>query len=142
MALNSNSSRDERWVIQIRQILDEDVEDESGIPVCIFNVPKTLISTNPEAYVPQLVALGPYHHWRPELYEMERYKLAADKRTQKQLQSLKFQDLITKLMKHETRIRSHYHRYLDVDGETLAWIWPLMPASCWSSFRFMQRKMA
>ncbi|XP_077236708.1 transmembrane protein, putative (DUF247) [Tasmannia lanceolata] len=123
MPLNSNSTFDElRWVIQIRRALDEELEDENGILVSIFNVPKTLISTHPEAYIPQQVALGPYHHWRLELYEMERYKLSAAKRTQRQLQNLKFHHLVDNLTKLEHRIRAYYHRFLDFNGETLAWM--------------------
>ncbi|XP_057968431.1 putative UPF0481 protein At3g02645 [Malania oleifera] len=119
----SASNFDEhRWVIQIRRTLDEELEDETDIPVSIFNVPKTLLCSNPDSYTPQQVALGPYHHWRPELYEMERYKLAAAKRTQKELKTLRFQNLVDQLVKLEMRIRACYHKFLEFNGETLAWM--------------------
>ncbi|XP_058111594.1 putative UPF0481 protein At3g02645 [Magnolia sinica] len=125
-ALPLNPAMDEiRWIIQIRRHLEEYQEDETNIPVCIFNVPKTLIATNPDAYIPQQIALGPYHRSRPELYEMERYKVSAAKRTQKHLKSLKFQSIIDRFMKLEPRIRSCYHRYLDFSGEALAWMMAL-----------------
>ncbi|KAK4735709.1 hypothetical protein R3W88_009970 [Solanum pinnatisectum] len=113
---------EDRWIIQIRRTLEEEVEEFSEIPVCIFNVPKSLMVSDPDSYVPQEVALGPYHYWRPELYEMERYKLGAAKRTQKQLQNIKFQHLVEQLTKLESRIRSCYHKYLNFNGETLAWM--------------------
>ncbi|XP_042507459.1 putative UPF0481 protein At3g02645 [Macadamia integrifolia] len=123
MTSNSNPSFDQlRWVIQIRRTLDEELEDDTGVPVCIFNVPKTLVASKPDCYLPQEVAIGPYHYRRPELYEMERYKVAAAKRTQKQLQNLKFENLVDQLMKHEPRIRACFHKYLDFNGETLAWM--------------------
>ncbi|KAA0058728.1 putative UPF0481 protein [Cucumis melo var. makuwa] len=114
---------EERWVIQIRQSLDEEeLEEDIGIPVCIFNVPKSLMVIDPDSYTPQEVAIGPYHHWRQELYEMERYKIAAAKRAQKQLQSLKFHDLVEKLTKHEQKTRACYHKYLNFNSETFAWM--------------------
>uniref|UniRef100_M1B3Y9 Uncharacterized protein n=1 Tax=Solanum tuberosum TaxID=4113 RepID=M1B3Y9_SOLTU len=70
----------------------------------------SLMVSDPDSYVPQEVALGPYHYWRPELYEMERYKLGAARRTQKQLQNIKFQHLVEQLIKLESRIRSCYHK--------------------------------
>ncbi|KAF8041759.1 hypothetical protein BT93_A0380 [Corymbia citriodora subsp. variegata] len=111
-----------RWVIQIRQTLEEELEDETEVPVSIFSVPRVLKSSDPDLYTPHQVAIGPYHHWHPEMYEMERYKLAAAKRSQKQLQRIKFQNLVEQLQKLELRIRACYHKYLDINGETLAWM--------------------
>ncbi|KAM0909335.1 hypothetical protein ACQ4PT_014875 [Festuca glaucescens] len=115
-----------RWVVQIRDSLTEDADDEddNGIPVSVFNVPKQLQVHNPEAYVPQFIALGPYHHWRPELYEMERYKLAAARRAQRRLgpAGLKLDALVAQFACLERKVRAYYHRYLDFSGETLSWM--------------------
>ncbi|XP_028779215.1 putative UPF0481 protein At3g02645 [Neltuma alba] len=123
MSDDSKSNFDElRWVIQIRRTLEEELEDDGELPVSIFNVPRLLMVSDPDSYVPQQVAIGPYHYWRPELYEMERYKLAAAKRFQKQLQSFKLENLVQQLTKLEQRIRACYHKFLDFNGETLVWM--------------------
>ncbi|XVF24718.1 hypothetical protein REPUB_Repub13aG0151400 [Reevesia pubescens] len=124
MSSSSNTSFDERrWVIKIRRTLEAELEDDNEIPVSIFNVPKILLSNDPDSYTPQLVAIGPYHYWRPELYDMERYKIAAAKRTQKNLlNNLQFDDLVDQLIRLEPRIRPCYHKLLDFSNETLAWM--------------------
>ncbi|KAK6267708.1 hypothetical protein QUC31_011868 [Theobroma cacao] len=124
MSSSSNANFDERrWVINIRRTLEAELEDNNEIPVSIFNVPKTLLSSDPDSYTPQLVAIGPYHYWRPELYEMERYKIDAAKRTQKNLlNNLQFDDLVEQLTWLEPKIRACYHKLLDFSNETLAWM--------------------
>lgn len=123
MTSSSKSVFDEdRWIVQIRQTLEEELEEDSEIPVSIFCVPKALMASHPDSYTPQAVAIGPYHHWRLELYDMERYKLAAAKNTQKQIRNHKFQHLVEQLSRFENRIRAVYHKYLDFNGETLAWM--------------------
>ncbi|KAL8056264.1 hypothetical protein ABFS82_04G108000 [Erythranthe guttata] len=120
---------EQRWIIHIRRALDddgdgdEDLDQESGNPVSIFNVPKTLTLASPESYTPQQVSLGPYHHWRPDLYEMEKFKISAARRSQRQLAgSRKFHDFVDRLSKFEIKFRSCYHKYLNFNGETLAWM--------------------
>ncbi|XP_051148024.1 putative UPF0481 protein At3g02645 [Andrographis paniculata] len=111
------------WVRQIRQTLDEELEEEAQVPVSIFSTPKPLMVTDPDSYIPQMVAVGPFHHLRTELYDMERYKVSAAKRQQKELpEDLKINDFVDHLMKHELRIRACYHRPLNYNGETLAWM--------------------
>ncbi|XP_020535269.1 putative UPF0481 protein At3g02645 [Jatropha curcas] len=121
--MSSNPNFDESlWIIHIRRSIEEESENETETPVSIFNVPKILMTTDPDSYTPQQVAIGPYHHWRPEVYEMERYKLAAAKRTQKQLRNLKFENLVDHLNKLEPKIRTCYHKFLDFSNEMLVWM--------------------
>lgn len=123
MPNDSKSNFDElRWVIQIRETLDEEIEDDVEFPVSIFNVPKPLMASNSDCYIPQQVAIGPYHYLIQEVYEMEIYKLAAAKRFQKQLQSLKLEHLVDQLIRLEHKIRACYHKYLNFNGQTLAWM--------------------
>ncbi|XVF78073.1 hypothetical protein PTKIN_Ptkin14bG0099100 [Pterospermum kingtungense] len=85
----------QRLIDEICTSLKLDLEKDDDTPVCIFRVPKSLVDVKPEAYTPQLIALGPYHHCHPELYEMERQKLAAVKRAFKPVFELKeFKKLI------------------------------------------------
>ncbi|KAL4559902.1 hypothetical protein LXL04_032048 [Taraxacum kok-saghyz] len=127
--MNSSNpiSGDRGWILTIRQAINEDIEETSDIPPSIFNVPITLVSTKPECYIPQQVALGPYHHCRPELYEMERYKLSAAKRCQKQMQDskIRFQEIVDQTVIFEPKIRACYHKFLNFDSETLAWMMAL-----------------
>ncbi|KAI3766206.1 hypothetical protein L2E82_16258 [Cichorium intybus] len=111
------------WVESMRKsIIEQDDEEIAKTPVCIFTVPKVLLATDPESYIPQQVALGPFHHWREEVYDMQRYKLAAARRTQK-LMNVRFERIVELMKKHdEARIRASYYKFLDVSGEALIWV--------------------
>ncbi|PSS13906.1 UPF0481 protein [Actinidia chinensis var. chinensis] len=115
-------SDEKEWINQIRKIVEEEVKVDIEVPVSIFRVPAALSALKPEAYVPQLLGLGPYHHFCPELYEMERYKLAAASRLQKMFRTLEFKELVDNLMEFEYTVRACYHKYLDLEGNTLMWI--------------------
>ncbi|KAL3532259.1 hypothetical protein ACH5RR_005780 [Cinchona calisaya] len=113
------------WVERISNIFRKEmaINIDHLPPVCVFEVPKTLTVQNPEAYTPQLLALGPYHHLRPELYQMERYKLAAIKEISTPEQIFNFQHLvINKLKEIDPYTRACYNKFLDYDQDTLAWI--------------------
>ncbi|KAL5095728.1 hypothetical protein RYX36_000055 [Vicia faba] len=110
------------WVIKIRESLDKELEDDGEFLVSIFNVPKPLMASDPYSYTPQQVAIGPYHFWSQELYEMERYKIASTKRFQNQLQSLKLEHIVDQLIRLDHKIRACYHKYLNFNVETLVWM--------------------
>ncbi|KAK1437428.1 hypothetical protein QVD17_03219 [Tagetes erecta] len=130
MELHSLSNVDftrKRWVDQIRKNFNEEAGiDVSNIPVCVFNVPKSISRFKPEAYLPQAIALGPYHHFEGHLYQMERYKVAVVKAFLDPYQVHSFEPLvIDKLKKIEPMIRACYHKYLDLNGDTLAWVFAI-----------------
>ncbi|CAA2994344.1 UPF0481 At3g02645 [Olea europaea subsp. europaea] len=111
-----------KWVAYIRRTLEEELEEETQIPASIFSVPKTLLLSDPDSYIPQEVAIGPYHCFRPELYSMEKYKLAAAQRNQREIPNKKLQCLVDQYLKFELKIRAYYHKPLNYSGETLAWM--------------------
>ncbi|AES77821.1 hypothetical protein MtrunA17_Chr7g0220521 [Medicago truncatula] len=123
LANDSKTNFDElEWVIKIRESLDKELDDDIEFIVSIFNVPKPLLASDPDSYTPQQIAIGPYHFWRQELYEMEIYKIASTKRFQSQLQSLKLEHIVDQLIRLEHKIRSCYHKYLNFNVETLMWM--------------------
>ncbi|XP_031098268.1 putative UPF0481 protein At3g02645 [Ipomoea triloba] len=113
------------WEDRISNIFKKEAEIQFDHlpPLCVFQVPKLLIDQNPEAYTPQLIGLGPYHHLKPELYHMERYKLAALKQILDPSQILNFQHcVVDKLRQKDPMIRACYSRFMDLQEGTLAWI--------------------
>ncbi|XP_047073513.1 putative UPF0481 protein At3g02645 [Lolium rigidum] len=111
-----------RWVSLVRRRM-ESAAEELGAVAKVFDVPKLLRATKPEAYTPQHFAIGPYHYQRPELKDMERYKLAAAKRAEKLFAGdRKFDDLVQKFVGVKERMRAPYHRFLELNEQTLAWM--------------------
>ncbi|KAJ0528002.1 hypothetical protein HanHA300_Chr09g0340381 [Helianthus annuus] len=114
---------EDQWILNMRKsIVEHDDEEINKVPVSIFSVPTVLLATNPESYIPQQVALGPFHHWRPEVYDMQRYKLAAARRTQKYM-NVSFERIVEVMKKKdEARIRACYHKFIDMSGDALIWM--------------------
>ncbi|XXG64646.1 hypothetical protein AAC387_Pa05g2540 [Persea americana] len=122
---SSPSFNQHQWVVQIQEVLSQDNEVKSNdgeIPISIFTVSKSLMVNKPENYIPQKVAIGPYHQWRCEVYDMERHKFLAAKRAQKHLRDVTFEVVVAQFMKLDLKIRACYDRYLDLTSETLAWM--------------------
>ncbi|XP_024979843.1 putative UPF0481 protein At3g02645 [Cynara cardunculus var. scolymus] len=118
--LNGDFS-EKRWVDQISKNFDNEVCNE--VPVCVFSVPESISHFKPEAYVPLVIALGPYHHFQTHLYQMERYKVAAIKALLNLDQVLSFESLVIhRLKEKDPMIRTCYHKYMNLDDDTLAWI--------------------
>ena len=114
---------EKQWIAEVRQMVEQEPEDTSVVPVSIFNVPKGLMACDQDSYIPREVGIGPYHNQRQEVYGMQRYKIAAARRIQHLLPSRhKFDDLVDQLKKQEPRIRDCYHKYIEFSDEMLAWM--------------------
>ncbi|KAA8535224.1 hypothetical protein F0562_030227 [Nyssa sinensis] len=116
------SSSEQRWADQMSRIFNEEVVveiNEDGVQV--FEVPKSISVFKPNAYTPLVIGLGPYHHFRPQLYLKQRFKLARAREVLKPDQTLDhFQQMINELKALEPNIRAFYDQYLDLDPNTLA----------------------
>ena len=116
---NSESDEDS-WVIQINQLVSEtNLSILNKMPVCIYQVPKSLSCVKPEAFSPQLIAIGPYNHFRPELYSMERLKISSAKRVLDHFNKHDLKQLVEQPHNTGPFIRACYHKYLDLKEDTL-----------------------
>ncbi|XP_027923912.1 putative UPF0481 protein At3g02645 [Vigna unguiculata] len=116
---NSESDEDQ-WVIQINEMVSKTHNSIlKKIPISIFHVPKSLSSVKPEAFTPQLVAIGPYTHFRPELYPMERFKIFAAKAVLDHFNKHDLKQVVQEFHDTATFIRASYHKYVDLKDETL-----------------------
>ncbi|GLJ35838.1 hypothetical protein SUGI_0719480 [Cryptomeria japonica] len=114
------------WLIQIKEGLQfqDEQEEEKDICVSVFGVPKELLTVKPEAYIPQCVSIGPYHHWKSQLFETERYKVAAAQRFEKSITG-KFEAVVEEVKKYDWQIRNCYQKFLEFKEEPLAWLMAL-----------------
>nr|CAB3480123.1 unnamed protein product [Digitaria exilis] len=114
---------EERWLRRVRRSMEKEAAEALGAAAKVFDVPRVLRQTRPEAYLPQHFALGPYHCNKPELRDMERYKLAAAKRAEKLFaDGQKFDHLVQRLLQAQDKMRAPYHRFLELSDQTLAWM--------------------
>ncbi|CAK9134993.1 unnamed protein product [Ilex paraguariensis] len=70
-------SPESEWVICIKEKLEQAHQDDaagSWAKLCIYRVPHCLREGDDKAYIPQIVSLGPYHHGRRRLRNMDRHK--------------------------------------------------------------------
>ncbi|PON55198.1 hypothetical protein TorRG33x02_300210 [Trema orientale] len=93
------------------------------IPISIFKLPDSLIDAKPEAYVPKQVGLGPLHHMRSELQQMQMYKAMEARRFHKGFKSVDFHTLVEVLDKiAASSVRASYNIYLEITDDVLACI--------------------
>ncbi|GMN34542.1 hypothetical protein TIFTF001_004746 [Ficus carica] len=70
-------SPESEWVISIKEKLEQAFQDDiagSWEKLCIYRVPHYLREGDDKAYFPQIVSLGPYHHGKRRLRQMDRHK--------------------------------------------------------------------
>ncbi|KAL0427287.1 UNVERIFIED_CONTAM: hypothetical protein Slati_2903500 [Sesamum latifolium] len=119
-----SAESEKRWVLEMDKNFPPEhiVDIDFQTPFCVFRVPESLSETKPEAYAPQQIGLGPYHHLRPEFYMMQKEKLAAVRKFLNQEKPNTIQQVVEALMEWEPVLRACYDQYLDLHAKTLAWI--------------------
>lgn len=70
-------SPESEWVISIKEKLEQAWQDDvagSWTNLSIYRIPHYLREGDDKAYFPQIVSLGPYHHGKRRLRQMDRHK--------------------------------------------------------------------
>ncbi|KAL7137800.1 hypothetical protein ABFS83_10G117400 [Erythranthe nasuta] len=122
----TSGESEKRWVLAMEKNFPTDhiLDIDFNTPPCVFTLPKTLSQSKPEAYTPQHLGLGPYHHLRPDLYTTTTHNLKlADVTEFLGTENLhKFPHVVDALVQSEPLLRSCYDQYIDLDIRTLSWI--------------------
>ncbi|XP_022156854.1 putative UPF0481 protein At3g02645 [Momordica charantia] len=112
-----------QWVLQMNQInelIGENALDAaSKTPISVFQLPDSVRDAHPEVYLPRRVAVGPYHHFRPDLFKMDLFKLGKAKNQKWGPQLDPFLDQLKSL---DLKIRASFDQSLEMDAETLSWV--------------------
>ncbi|KAI3805420.1 hypothetical protein L1987_27783 [Smallanthus sonchifolius] len=117
-----------QWVIRISKTFETHLLVDTDLPICIFQVPETLINENRDSYVPKSIGLGPIHHFHTELYSnLEQLKLTTSKTvlTPYKIASHFTKTVVENLKQLVPEVRCCYDSYFDVDDDTLAWVFAL-----------------
>ncbi|KAJ4705211.1 hypothetical protein OWV82_022019 [Melia azedarach] len=92
----------EEWLIDIKENLEPQPE------CCIYKVPKDLRKIKEDAYTPQVISIGPLHHGKEELSDMEKQKIRLKREFIKRITKKTWQELITFIEMQEQYIRNCY----------------------------------
>ncbi|KAF5748174.1 hypothetical protein HS088_TW04G00124 [Tripterygium wilfordii] len=107
-------------VVRMREIVEQELNSQMDhIPATIFQVPNSVTAVKPESYAPQMIGLGPLHHFRPEVSYMLKGKVAAVKRFLCRHPNFNIDDVGKE---DEPRIRACYDKLLDFKGDSLVWM--------------------
>ncbi|XP_050210065.1 putative UPF0481 protein At3g02645 [Mercurialis annua] len=120
---NSNFNQ-EKWIQQMKNILNNEASlgYETNNFITIFKVTTSLKNKNREFYIPQKLALGPYHNFSADLYKLQKCKLHQVELLHQQLGFPEFELLADRIGEKTGDIRGCYDENLDVNDDTLSWI--------------------
>ncbi|XP_041020535.1 UPF0481 protein At3g47200-like [Juglans microcarpa x Juglans regia] len=81
----------------------------SSSECCIYMIPTRLRKLNEEAYTPQAISIGPFHHGTKSLESMEKLKLKYFQRFQQRIEDFNLLEILVNAIKlNEKRVRSCY----------------------------------
>ncbi|XP_039010544.1 UPF0481 protein At3g47200-like [Hibiscus syriacus] len=98
------------WIISIQEKLDQARQDDaagSWERLSIYRVPHYLREGDVKSYVPQIVSLGPYHHGKKRLRQMDQHKWRSLHRVLKRT-NIEIQVYLDSMKEFEDRARVCY----------------------------------
>nr|GMD30452.1 UPF0481 protein At3g47200-like [Ipomoea batatas]GMD60973.1 UPF0481 protein At3g47200-like [Ipomoea batatas] len=81
---------------------------------CIFKVHDQLRNVNEKCYLPEIMAIGPYHHGQQSLQWIEPHKLRY-MNSLLQWKRVSLEKLVNAVMEHESHLREYYAETINLD---------------------------
>ncbi|KAJ4784673.1 hypothetical protein LUZ62_035919 [Rhynchospora pubera] len=109
------------WITSIQQRLHDAGEIETKNPwakLSIYRIPETLREGDEKSFVPQMVSIGPFHHGKEKLREMEQHKWRAMHRMLHRT-GHKIDRYINAIRPLEERVRSCYEGHIPMQSHEL-----------------------
>ncbi|CAN0875171.1 Putative UPF0481 protein At3g02645 [Linum grandiflorum] len=113
---------EQEWLKQITDSLHLGPQSITQNLSSIFKVPTSISAAKPQSYTPQLVGLGPFHHFQRRLYPNEPIKLAGAHLALKRFNVPDLPTLIHQILPLLPNIRLFYDIHLHISDNTLAWL--------------------
>ncbi|XP_030939994.1 UPF0481 protein At3g47200-like [Quercus lobata] len=110
-----NEKKNDELIIEIRKMVERP-EIEPSKQCRIYKVPNPLRKGNEEAYTPQVVSIGPFHHKNERLKAMEEHKERYF-RSFLQRSKKKLEDLVGVIRDMEESIRGCYEETIDLNSD-------------------------
>ncbi|CAN1334196.1 Putative UPF0481 protein At3g02645 [Linum perenne] len=113
---------EQQWLKQINNSILLGPQTISQTLSSIFKVPTSISAAKPQSYAPQLVGLGPLHHFQRRLYQNEPIKLDGAQLALKRFNVADLPTLVHHILPLLPNIRLFYDSHLDISDDTLAWV--------------------
>ncbi|CAN1242495.1 Putative UPF0481 protein At3g02645 [Linum perenne] len=113
---------EQEWMKQINIAIQLGSEAISENLSSIFKIPNSISIVKPQFYSPQLVGLGPLHHFKRRLYQNEPLKLSGAELALKRFSVPDFPTLVHQILPLLPNIRLYYDSHLHISDQTLAWV--------------------
>ncbi|XP_041006695.1 UPF0481 protein At3g47200-like isoform X2 [Juglans microcarpa x Juglans regia] len=114
---NASADQGEHLVIRIKQLLESSRRPLRPGECCIYTVPHHLRKLNEEAYTPQVISIGPFHHGNEKLQNiLEEYKVRYLEDFMGRAQT-NLENLVRIVKGLEERIRQCYAETIELDSD-------------------------
>ncbi|XP_035548742.1 UPF0481 protein At3g47200-like [Juglans regia] len=114
---NGNDDQHRELVNSIKEMV-ESLEPPSlnNSSCCIYKIPTGIRKLNMEAYTPEVISIGPFHHGSKRLETMEKLKLKYFKRFLQRI-AFKVEILVNEIKLHEERVRGCYAESIKLNSD-------------------------
>ncbi|KAF5463289.1 hypothetical protein F2P56_019212 [Juglans regia] len=115
---SGNGNQHRELVISIKEMAESSLNTPlSSDQCCIYRIPTLLRKLNEEAYTPQVISIGPFHHGTKRLEPMEKLKLKYFQRFLQRIDFNVLETLVNTIKLNEESVRNCYAETINFSSD-------------------------